>query len=76
MIGRQRTPRRWSRAIRHALGSVLAMLAACQAYAHNAGVSTSRIAIHGQREAEFLPLWSMPSRILRSEVDAALSPAR
>ena len=51
MIGRQRTPRRWSRAIRHALGGVLAMLAACQAYAHNAGVSTSRIAIHGRAVA-------------------------
>jgi hypothetical protein len=51
MIGRRMTPRGWRRAIRRALagaGGALAVLAACQAYAHTAGVSTSRIAVHGR----------------------------
>ena len=51
MIGRRMTPRRWSRAIRRVLagaGGALALLAAWQAHAHIAGVSTSRIAVHGR----------------------------
>jgi hypothetical protein len=51
MIGRQMTPRRWSRAIRRVLagaGGALALLAAWQAHAHTAGVSTSRIGVHGR----------------------------
>jgi hydrogenase/urease accessory protein HupE len=51
MIGGRSTPRRWGRAIRHALaaaGSALAVLAASPAHAHTAGVSTSRIAVNGR----------------------------
>jgi HupE / UreJ protein len=54
MIGRRRTRRRWGTAIRSPLagaGSVLAVLAASPAHAHNAGVSTSRVAIHGRTVA-------------------------
>ena len=51
MIGRRATPRRWSGVVHRVLavaGGVLAMLVACQAHAHTAGVSTSRIAVHGR----------------------------
>jgi hypothetical protein len=51
MIGRGMTPRGWRRAIRRALagaGGALAVFAVCQAYAHTAGVSTSRIVVHGR----------------------------
>ncbi len=51
MIGRRIKPRQWIKAIRRALagtGAAVAILAAWSAYAHNAGVSTSRIAIHGR----------------------------
>ena len=45
------SPHRWSKAVRRAFtgaGAALAVLAACQAGAHTAGVSTSRIAVHGR----------------------------
>jgi len=51
MIGAQATPRQWSRAGRRVLalaGGALAMFVAAQAHAHTAGVSTSRIAVHGR----------------------------
>ena len=51
MIGGRMSPHRWSKAVRRAFtgaGAALAVLAACQAGAHTAGVSTSRIAVHGR----------------------------
>ena len=51
MIGRRMKPRRWLKAIGRALvgaGGAAAILAAWPAHAHNAGVSTSRLAIHGR----------------------------
>jgi hypothetical protein len=51
MIGGRIKPRQWIKAICRALagaGGAVAILAACPAHAHNAGVSTSRLAIHGR----------------------------
>src|SRR5262245_53698919 len=51
MIGHRMTPHGWSKAIGRALAGAsvaLAILAVCEADAHTAGVSTSRIVVHGR----------------------------